>query len=155
MRGRFIRHARQSCRAACLLIRVVDPHWFNADADPDPNPAFFLIADQNPDPDPNADPEPVPDSGLWWPKIKKIYSWKLLIFLIKNCIFLSLNLPKGRPSYRRSLQPSKKCIQHFKPWKFFFFYFFGWFLPSWNWISILHTDPDLATQIKADPQPCS
>ncbi len=105
MRSRFIRHARQSCRATWLLIRVVDPHWFNADTDP--NPAFFLIADQDPYPDPNADPEPVPDSGLRWLKIKKIYSWKLFISLIKKLHFLIPKPPKGRPSYRRSLQPSK------------------------------------------------
>jgi hypothetical protein len=29
-------------------------------------------------------------------------------------IYLSLGLHKGRPSYRRSLHPSKKNIQHFK-----------------------------------------
>ncbi len=28
-----------------VLIRVSDPHWFNADLDTDPDPAFFLIAD--------------------------------------------------------------------------------------------------------------
>jgi hypothetical protein len=32
----------------------------------------------------------------------------------KVAIYLSLGLPKGRPSYRRSLQPSKENIQHFK-----------------------------------------
>ncbi len=110
MRSRFVRHARQSCRAACLLIRVVDPHWFNAD----------------PDPDPKADPEP----GLWWPKIEKIYSWKLFIFLIKNCIYLSLNPPKGRPSYWRSLQPSKKSIHHFKTWSLFSIFWGDFCLPG-------------------------
>ncbi len=44
---------------------------------------------------------------------------------------------KGRPSYRRSLQPSKENIQHFKTWKFFtFFCFCGSFLPSWIRIRI-------------------
>jgi hypothetical protein len=39
---------------------------------------------------------------------------KLDIFLIKIAIYLSLGLHKGRTSYRRSLQPSEKNIQHFK-----------------------------------------
>ncbi len=44
---------------------------------------------------------------------------------------LSLGLHKGRPSYRRSLQPSKKNIQHFITWKFcpFFLFFVGHFCP--------------------------
>ncbi len=47
-------------------------------------------------------------------------------------MYLSLGLHKGRPSYRRSLPPSKKNIQHFKTWTFLIFYlFFGSFLPSW------------------------
>ncbi len=55
--------------------------------------------------------------------------------------YLSLGLHKGRPSYRRSLQPSKEYIQHFKTWKFrTFFYFVG-------------PDPDPETQINADPEP--
>jgi hypothetical protein len=39
---------------------------------------------------------------------------KLYIFLSKNAIYLSLELLKGGPSYRRSLQPSIENIQHFK-----------------------------------------
>ncbi len=35
-----------------------------------------------------------------------------------------------RPSYRRSLQPSKENIQHFKTY-FYFYYFSGSFLPFW------------------------
>jgi hypothetical protein len=50
---------------------------------------------------------------------KKITAEKNLIFFfnIKNwgTIYLSLGLHKGRPSCRRSLQPSKENIQHFKP----------------------------------------
>ncbi len=71
-------------------------------ADPDTDPAFFV----NADPDTDLDPE------FWWPK----YSWKkiLIFFYIKNS-----NL--GRPSYRRSLHPSKENIQHFKTWIFFTF----------------------------------
>jgi hypothetical protein len=38
------------------------------------------------------------------------------IFLIKKkiAIYLSLGRHKGRPSYKRSLQPSEENIQHFK-----------------------------------------
>jgi hypothetical protein len=46
---------------------------------------------------------------------KKITAEKKLdIFLKKNAVLLSLGLHKGRKSYRRSHQPSKKIIQHFK-----------------------------------------
>jgi hypothetical protein len=65
---------------------------------------FFLCAD--------------PDSGSGFDdlKLKKIYSWKFLflVSLSTIAIYLSLGLHKGRPSYRRSLQPSKEKIQHFK-----------------------------------------
>ncbi len=43
----------------------------------------------------------------WWPKI---------------AIYLSLGLDKGRPRYRRSLQPSKQKIQHLKKINFFLFW---------------------------------
>ena len=62
----------------------------------------------------------------------------------------------GNAGDRRSLQPSKDNIQHFKTWKFYsFFYICGSFLPFWIWIRILiqnvDPDPDPATQINADP----
>ena len=63
-------------------------------------------------------------------------------------------LHKGRSSYRRSLQPSKENIQHFKRWKICpFSNLFGSFLPSWirNRIRNLYADPDPAAQINADP----
>jgi hypothetical protein len=109
--------------ANCLSLshsRVVDPHWFNED----PDSAFFLIAD--PDPHLNADPNPVPDPRFLWTKIEK-KKLQLEILWSKIASYLFLGLPKGRPSYRRSLQPStKESIQHFKTWKFFtFFYFCG------------------------------
>ncbi len=47
------------------------------------------------------------------------------------------------PSYRRSLQPWKENIQHFKTWKFFTFS---------NLLVIRKADPNLGTQINADPQ---
>ncbi len=59
-------------------------------------------------------------------KLKKTDSWKFLsiFFWSKIAIYLSLGLPKRRPSYRRSLQPSKENIQHFQTWKFFTFFLF-------------------------------
>ncbi len=68
---------------------------------------------------------------------------KLNIFWSKIAIYLSLGLHKGRPSYRRSLQPSKEKIQHFKTWNFslFFFNFRGSFCsPSWIRIRIPNLD---------------
>ncbi len=51
----------------------------------------------------------------------------------KNCNLLipkPLSLHKGRPCYRRSLQPSKDNIQHFKEWNLLSFcYFCGYFCP--------------------------
>ncbi len=129
-----------------LLNRVSDPHWFNADPDTDPDLAFFLIAD----------PDPGSGSRLLWSKIDKklLLKKKLNFFGSKTTICLSLGLHKGRPSYRRSLQPSKENIQYWKTWKFWiFFSFCGSFLPSWIRIRIhnLNADPDPATQINADP----
>ncbi len=56
------------------IIRVSDPHWFNAD----PDPAFYLIAD----PDPDLDPDPV--SNL---KIEKILQLEKIDFLYQKLQF--------------------------------------------------------------------
>jgi hypothetical protein len=54
-----------------------------------------------------------PDPGFDDLKLKKIIAGNLIsIFLI--AIYLSLGFHKGRPSYRRSLQPSKENIQYLK-----------------------------------------
>ncbi len=46
---------------------------------------------------------------FWWPEMEKITAGKKFkFFWSKIAIFLSHGLHKGRPSYRRSLQPSKK-----------------------------------------------
>ncbi len=116
--------------SACLFTRVVDPHS-----------AFFVIAD----------PDPVPVPWFWWSKIEKKSQLAnfFILFWTKIAIYLSQVHHKGRPSYRRSLQPSKENIQHFKTWRVFNFY--GTFFPSWIhiWIHILNADPDPATQIYA------
>jgi hypothetical protein len=48
-------------------------------------------------------------------KFKKITAEIYLkkFFIQKIAIYLSLGLHKERPSYRRSLQPSKENIQHY------------------------------------------
>ncbi len=78
-------------------------------------------------------------------KLNKITANKKiqLFFISKIAIYLSLGLHKGRPSYKRSLQPSRKNIQHLKRWNFliFFLLFCGSFLPSWIWIRIPNPDP--------------
>jgi hypothetical protein len=61
-----------------------------------------------------ADPDPVADPGFDYQKCKKFTAEKNYIIYINNCIYLSLGLHKGRPSYTRSIQSSKENIQHFK-----------------------------------------
>ncbi len=68
-------------------------------------------------------------------------------------------LHKGRPSSRRSLQPSKENIQHFNRWNLStVFYFFGPFLRSWiriririqgpHWIRIKSGSTTLAKSVR-------
>ncbi len=59
------------------------------------------------------------------------FSWS------KIAIYLSLGLHKGRPRYRRSLQPSKENIQYLKTWKFWTFFLFLWVI-----FALLDPDPD-------------
>ncbi len=75
-------------------------------------------------------------------------------FLLKTSIYLNLN-HKGRPSYKRSRQLSKKNIQHLKTRNFSnFFYFCGSFLPFWIRIRIPNTDPDHSgSNWDPDPDP--
>ncbi len=90
-----------------------------------------------------------PDSAFWAEyqsesralMTKKITTEKKNIFWSKIPIYLFLGLHKARQSYRRSSQPSKENIQHFKTWNFkFFFYIYGSFLPSWIRIRIPNRD---------------
>ncbi len=76
--------------------------------------------------------------------LKNIFYEKNDIFLFKIAIYLSLGFRKGRPSYRRSLQPSKENIQHLKTWNFLTFSIFvGYFFPP---------EPDPLTWLNPDPK---
>ncbi len=55
---------------------------------------------------------------------------KILFFWGKIVIYFSVGLHEGRPSYMRSLQPSKENMQHFKTINFLTF-LGGSFLSSW------------------------
>jgi hypothetical protein len=62
------------------------------------------------------DPDPIRIQGFDDQKCKKFTAKKIKFVLDQKLQFfyLSLGLQKGRPSYRRSLQPSKENNQHFK-----------------------------------------
>ncbi len=88
---------------------------------------FFKFRKRIPDPDPGFDDL----------KLKKCIAGNLIsIFLIKNCNLLILGLHKGRPSYRRSLQPSKENIQYLKTKKIWTNLFL------WVIFALLDPDPD-------------
>ncbi len=62
------------------------------------------------------------------------------------CLYrYSLGLHKGCPSYRRSLQPSKENIQHFKTWNFLIFSIFA------GNFALLDPDPDPLTWLNPYP----
>ncbi len=89
---------------------------------------------------------PDPDPGFWWPNIEKsIQLKKITFFKIENynipTVFLGLH--KGRPSYRRSLQPIKENILHLKTWKFLIFLYFC--------VICALLDPDPLTSLNPDP----
>jgi hypothetical protein len=58
----------------------------------------------------------------------------LIFFLSKIAIDLSLGLHKGRPSYRRSFQPSKENISHYK-------LDISKFFPIFLWVIVVLLDP--------------
>ncbi len=93
----------------CPVFRI-RIHFFDTDPDPAFEAEYRSESGSN------------PDQGFWWPKIeeKKFRAKKNLIFF--TTVYLSLGFQKGRPSYRRSLYPSKENIQHFKTWIFFIFF---------------------------------
>ncbi len=92
-------------------------------------------------------------SGSRWPFKKKPTAEKKIIFFgSKNASFVPLK--KGRPSYRRSLQPSKENIQNFTTQCFFSFFYCEFFLSFWIRIRIRIPNADLnsADQINPDPK---
>jgi hypothetical protein len=90
---------------------------------PDPDPAFRLNTNPDPVQDPGQDP------GFWWPKLEINYSW--IFFLNQKLLWTS--------KYRRSLQPSKENIQHFK--LNFFSIYVGHFWSSGSGSFNLFPDP--------------
>jgi hypothetical protein len=92
--------------------------------DPDTGPAFQV----NPDPDQGFD--------------RKNEENKIQLFFFNSEIafYLSLGLHKGCPSYKRSLQPSKKNIQHF-------------IFAFWIRIRIANPDPDTVPENPLNPDP--
>jgi hypothetical protein len=54
------------------------------------------------------------DPGFDDQKLEKLQLKNVIFLGSKTTIYFSLGLQKGRPSYRRSLQPTKENIQHFK-----------------------------------------
>ncbi len=103
------------------------------------------------------DPDPIRIQGFNDQKLKK----KLQFFWSKTAIYLSLDLHKVCPSYRRSLQFSKEAIQHFKTWTFT-----NYCLLLWVIFALLDPDPDSGSgstdpieygsnlDPDPDPQPC-
>jgi hypothetical protein len=78
-----------------LRIRI----GFNADPDTDQDPAFFVIRIR------------IPIKGFDGQKVEKVSAEiKIIFFGSKIAIYFSPGLQKERPSYRRSLHPSKEKI---------------------------------------------
>ncbi len=93
-----------------LDVRVVDPHWFNAD----PDRAFLLTADP--------DPDLVPNQGFDDQELKKMYSCKTFFvsFGSKIAIYLSLGLHKGlKPSALKREHPALQNITILKSFSIF------------------------------------
>ncbi len=100
---------------------------------------------------------------VWLTKLKKIFNLNFLLFFFwsKIAIYFSLCLHKGRPSYRRSLQPLKKNIQRFERWNLItVFYFSVPFFPSKirrqiqgpHWIRIHNNDFDSVHYLPSLPK---
>jgi hypothetical protein len=90
---------------------------------------------------------PIRIQGFDDQKLTKICSWKKFnIFLSTIAVYLSLGRHKGHPSHRRSLQPPKTNIQHFKTWNILFL----WVIFA-LWIRIRIRWPDWV-RIKSDPK---
>ncbi len=103
--------------------RVVDKDSLNLD----PDPAFqvrILIR--------------IRIQGFDDQKLKKTKSWNFFFFFFWTNIAIKLSpgRHKGRPSYRRSLKPSKEKILHFKKWNFV-----NIFLLLWVIFALLDPNP--------------
>jgi hypothetical protein len=78
-----------------------------------------------------------------WEKIHmKVFF--ISFFLSKIAIHISLGVQKGRPSYRRSLQPSIENIQHIKKCNLLTFFLF-------LCVIFALLDPDPGTPLNPDP----
>ncbi len=76
--------------------------------------------------------------------LKKFIAKKEINFFgSKTTLYLLRGLHKGRPSYRKSLQPSKENIQHYKTWNFIFFLLL--------YVNFALLDPDPMTWLNPDP----
>ncbi len=75
-----------------------------------------------------------------------------IFFGSKNAIYLSLDLHKGRPSYRRSLQPSKENNQPLQNMKYLNFLYFCGSQPSCIQIRI-HWPDSIRIQSGFNPDP--
>ncbi len=95
-----------------LRIRI----GFNAHPDTNPDPAFFCQCESR-----YGSGSRSRSKVLITKDWNKFTAEKKIIFIWSNIAFyLSLGLHKGRPSYMRSLHPSKENISHFKiTWIFF------------------------------------
>ncbi len=74
------------------------------------------------------------DPGFWWPKIEKNLQLKFFIFFLQK-LQLTIVLHKRRPSYRRSLQISKRTSSTSK-------HEIQFFQLLWVIFALLDTDPD-------------
>jgi hypothetical protein len=98
----------------------VDPDSLNPDLDPD---SAFQV---------NQDPDPIQIQCFDDKIVEKITAENFLryFFRSKIAIYLSLSLHKERPSYRRSLQPSKGTTSHSQhEISLLFSFFVGHFFP--------------------------
>jgi hypothetical protein len=78
--------------------------------------------------------------------------WKNVLIFFDQKLQFTRTYPlasiKGRPSYRRGIEPSKENIQHFKTWNFLpFFYFCG------SFFALLDLDPLTWSNSDPDPDP--
>jgi hypothetical protein len=106
----------------------------------EPDPAFQV------NPDPKTDPDPIWIQGFDDQKVKKKNTAEISFSFFDQNYTLIIPRPphKGRPSYRRSLPPSKEYIQYLK-----FINLFSFF---WGVIfALLDPNTDPGTQLNPDP----